>query len=170
MEKQKTLTAAQRLEGLEKALQAVDNTLRNLINTQELTHQAIKILGNKVDAVVKIARAGEEFSDVNISAKMVENNVNELKQKVDDMVTSGLLTLSDSVEENSFIVGREIDPDTKQVANPRIQIAMAGLQEGARKQMLGKKSGDIIGFGDNKLSIELEQVYKITVPEQQQSQ
>lgn len=161
------LTAAQRLEGLEQAVTTLDGALRNIVNTVDMLHQAIKILGNKTDAIVKATNRGAEMTDETISAIMVENNVTELKQKVTDMVTTGLLVQSEIVEEQSFIVGREIDPDTKKVANPRIQIGMSSLTQAAKDMMLGKKTGETVDFGNGKLSIELEEVYRIVTPDQQ---
>jgi len=167
MEKTKNLTAAQRLEGLEQAVISLDNALRNTVNTQEMLHQAIKILGNKIDAVVKVERAGGDLTDEAISDMMVQNNVQELKQKVSDMVNSGLLVLTEEAKENSFVAGREIDPETKKVQNPRIQIALSALKQEARNLVLGKKAGDTVDFGKDKLSIELEEVYDIVTQSEQ---
>jgi phosphosulfolactate synthase (CoM biosynthesis protein A) len=168
--KTKNLSASQRLEGLEKAMYAVDGTLRNLIQTQEMTQSALKMLANKLDATVKLARKkGVELTDSEISEFMVDNNVQELKQKLDYSVQAGFLTSSEEVTESSFIVGREIEADTKKVLNPRIQIALSELKKEAQETLKGKRVMDVVSFNDNKIALEIEEIYEITVPSQEQA-
>src|SRR5271170_6768520 len=94
MEQQKTeqkRTAVQRIDDLERGLmgmyQAGDNLARDIMTIKE----AIKLLGGKVDAIVKATMAGEDLNDDVLSRIMVENNVTELKTKVSQLVTSGTL-------------------------------------------------------------------------------
>lgn len=157
-------TAVQRLDDLERALmgmfQAGDVTNRDVQTLKE----AIKLLGNKVDAIVKATQQGEDLNDEILSRIMVENNVAELKGRVDQLVANGaLLPTTEAVDEKSFVVGREIDADGK-VLNPRLQFVLQSLQEPLRLLIMGKKVGDTVEFQEGKLKFELQEAYTIAPP------
>lgn len=158
------LTAAQRLEGLEESVRLLDQALRNVTNNLATITQALKLLGNKTDAIVKANSRGIALNDEIISQIMVENNVEELEQKVKDLVSAGLLAQSESISDTSFIVGRELDAETKKVVNPRVQIAYSTLNADVKEKLLGKKAGDVVNFGGDTLEVEIEAVYDIVQP------
>lgn len=157
----KNLTAAQRLEGLEQAAIALDNAVRQVVLTQENIAQALKLLANKVDAIVKASNADQPLNDEVLSQIMVQNNVEELRRRVEDMKTLGLLKQVESLPKNGFVVGREVDPESKEVQNPRVQIAVSALSEESQAKIVGSKPGDLIDFGKDKLAVEIEEVYEI---------
>ena len=162
-QKPKSKTAAQRIEQLENAFmslyQTADNMARDLLTTKE----AIKLLGNKVDAIVKVVRSGGELTDDNISAGMIENNVEELKNRVDRLAKAGVLTKEDQVNENSFVVGREMDQDNT-IVNPRLQFALKAMPVTTQEKIKGAKPGDIITIEEGKLRFELLETYSVTPP------
>jgi hypothetical protein len=101
-----TRSASQKIGDLENAMmarlyQTADNMARDLNTLKE----AIKLLGNKIDSIVKATVAGEPLSDEVISRIMIENNIEELKNKLKIMVGQGILTPSEQVAEDSFLVG-----------------------------------------------------------------
>src|SRR5690242_16307611 len=112
-------TAAQRIEALENAFMSLYHTADNMARDLLTAKEAIKLLGNKLDAVAKLAK----LSDDDIAKIMIENNIAELKGKIDNLVEKGVLTAEEEVKENSFVVGREIDQDST-VVNPRLQFAL----------------------------------------------
>lgn len=157
----KNLTAAQRLEGLEQAAMLLDNTVRQVVMTQENIAQALKLLANKVDAIVKATNAQEPLNDEVISRIMIQNNVEELRRRVENMKAMGTIKAVEALPENGFIVGREIDQETKEVQNPRVQVAVENIAKESREKVIGSKPGDIIDFGKDKLALEVEEVYEI---------
>jgi len=156
-------TAAQRLDQLENALMslygAVDNMARDLMTAKE----ALRLLGNKTDAIVKIVARGEDLTDQNIADVMVENNIDELKNRVSQLVANGVLVSEESVNELSFVVGREIDTEGKFI-NPRIQFALKAMPAPTQKAILGAKPGDVVVIAEGKSKFEVLETYKIQQP------
>lgn len=151
-------SATQRLEDTENALmslyQVVDNIARDILTLKE----AIKLLGNKVDSIVKVSLRGETMTDDNIAKIMVENNVEELKNKVQNFINSGVLTAAETSDLDSFIVGRELGPDNS-VQNPRLQFTVRSLQEDVRNKMIGTKVGQVLEFEGSTLKFEVQEIY-----------
>ncbi len=160
-------TASQRIDDLERGLigmyQTADNMARDLMTMKE----ALKLLGNKLDAVVKANNRGNPASQITdevISAIMLENNVEELKEKVTKLVQQGILVPSEEVIASSFLVGKEID-DQGKVVNPRLQFTLSSLQsEDLRKKILGAKPGQLLTLEEGKLKLQLDEVYNLQMP------
>lgn len=156
-------TAAQRLDQLENALMslygAVDNMARDLTTAKE----AVRLLGNKSDAIVKLIARGEDLTDESIAAVMVENNIDELKGRVNQLIEAGVLVAEESVTETSFVVGREIDNEGKFI-NPRIQFALKAMPAPTQKAILGSKPGDVVVIAEGKSKFEVLETYKIQQP------
>ncbi len=158
-------TAVQRIDDLERGLmgmyQAGDNLAKDIVTLKE----ALKLLGNKVDAIVKATMAGEDLNDDVLSRIMVQNNVEELKNKVSQLVVSGTLQPTEEpVDEKNFIVGREVD-DTGKVLNPRLQFVLGSLQPELQAKIKGSKVGDTIAFQEGKLKFEIQEAYSVVVPQ-----
>jgi hypothetical protein len=158
-------TAVQRIDDLERGLmgmyQAGDNLARDIMTIKE----AIKLLGGKVDAIVKATMAGEDLNDEVLSRIMVDNNVVELRNKVSQLISSGMLALSEEpINETNFVVGREVDDEGK-VLNPRLQFIVRSLQENLRAKILGAKTGDAVSFQEGKLKFEIQEVYSVVAPQ-----
>jgi len=159
--------ATERLEDLEKvvhqiiqALQPMEPMARDLGNFKE----ALKLLNNKLDAVVKASNQGETITDEAIASFMTENNVKELSSKVTQMVESGLLAATDTISKESFVIINEADASGK-IVNPRMQFLLSSLQhEEVRNKLDGAKTGDNIPVGDQGASINVLEAYNIITP------
>jgi uncharacterized coiled-coil protein SlyX len=163
----KKLNAAQRLESLEKAMVLMDKTIHELYKSIEGLRLAGKTLSNKVDSIISASSQGQQVNDDVVNKIMTENNVQELKQRIESLKASGQLAQGEEINELSLMVLREVDPDTGEVANPRVQIAYQLLAESTKELLKGKKAGDVIAMGEDKLNLEVLEVYNIVVPEQQ---
>ena len=157
-------TATQRIEDLEKGLMSTFQVVEMMTKDILTLKDAVKLLNNKLDAVVKNSKSGLELSEDNIGAHMIANNVAELKAKVDSLVAQGILSPGDTVTDNSFIVGREID-STGQVVNPRLQVVFSALTELAKAKLIGAKVGDLIEIEEGKLKLELMETFSIVQPD-----
>lgn len=162
-------TASQRIEDMERGLMALYQTADNMARDMMTIKEAIKLLGNKLDAVVKATSRGEQLTDEVISKIMVENNVEELKNKVQDLVNQGVLVAAEEVTTNSFIVGREIDADGK-VQNPRMQFVVSALAENVRSKFPGAKAGQTLELEEGKWKFEVQEVYSIQTPQAPQAE
>lgn len=152
-------TAAQRIEALENAFMSLYHTADNMARDLLTAKEAIKLLGNKLDAVVKLAK----LSDDDIAKLMIENNIDELKGKLKGLVDNGVLSAEEAVQENSFVVGRELDNEGV-VVNPRLQFAMKAMPAKTQEKIKGAKPGDVITIEEGKLRFEVLESYKINPP------
>lgn len=158
---EKKLNASQRLETLEVNMQEVSMFLNNLARDNQILREAVKLLGNKADAIQKSAG----ITDDQVAALMIENNANELKEKVDGFLTQGVLKSSETVDQQSFLVGKEVDDEGK-VVNKRIQFAVGALQPELQSKLIGAKAGDLVQFTEGTLKLEISEIYAIVTPEQ----
>jgi hypothetical protein len=156
-------TAAQRIDDMERGLMALYQTADNMARDLMTIKEAIKLLGNKLDAVVKASNRGEQLNDEVISKIMVENNIEELKSKVQDLVNQGVLQAAEEVTPNSFVVGREID-ENGTVQNPRMQFVVSALAPNVKDKFPGAKAGQTLELEEGKWKFEIQEVYSLVVP------
>lgn len=158
----KKLTAAQRIEGLERQMMGLMRNIQILAGEVDNTRQVMSSLAKRLNATIQVGESGNISSEA-VNNILVEENVSELKGKVDFLLKQGVLTKSESgeVHEKSFVVGRELDED-KGVINPRIQFALASVVPEVKDMLLGKKVGDIVKNeeGDG-LLLEVLEVFNI---------
>lgn len=158
-----TRNASQRIEDLERAMvslyQTADNMARDLMTVKD----AVKILHNKVSAIVTAYTRDKTFSEESVTAVMIDSNVEELKSKLNTLIEQGILVAEEVVTDASFVVGRELD-DNNVVVNPRLQFTMAGVQETVRGKLVGAMSGDILLLEEGKLKFEVLETYQIQTP------
>ena len=160
-------TATERLEDLEgsmaqvgQALSSLDPVIRDVAGIKE----ALKLLNNKLEAVIKAINAGSPLTEETLNTLMTAANEKELADKVTAMVASGLLTASDTVTNDSFVVINEADAAGK-IVNPRMQFLVSALQmEEVRTKLGGAKVGDNIPVGDKGASINVLESYTIVIP------
>lgn len=165
----KKLNAAQRLESLEQAMVLIDKTVHELYKSIESLRLAGKTLSNKVDSIISASSQGQQINDDIINKIMIENNVQELKERIEKLKASNQIQDGAEIGDMSLMVLREIDPDTNEVANPRIQIAFQLLADQTKDLLRGKKAGDMIAMGEDKLNLEVLEVYTILVPENKEA-
>lgn len=161
---QEKRTASQRIDDMERGLMALYQTADNMARDLMTIKEAIKLLGNKLDSVVKASARGELLSDEVIAKIMVENNVEELKEKVTNLVSQGILVAAEEVGSNSFVVGRELGEDGT-VANPRMQFVVSALQPEVRDKFPSAKVGQVLDLQEGKWKFEIQEVYSIQTPE-----
>lgn len=157
-------TASQRIDDMERGLMGLHQTMGNMVRDLMTVKEAIKLLGNKLDSVVQASVRGETINDDVIAKIMVENNVQELKDKVSSLIDQGILVLSEEIEANSFVVGRELSEDGD-VKNPRIQFVVSQLPEEVKDKFPGSKVGQVLDLQEGKWKFEVQEVYKIQTPE-----
>jgi hypothetical protein len=157
-------TASQRIDDMERGLMALYQTADNMARDMMTIKEAIKLLGNKLDSVVKASARGETLSDEVIAKIMVENNVEELKEKVTNLVNQGVLVAAEEVGPNSFVVGRELD-ENGVIANPRMQFVVSALQGEIKDKFPGSKAGQILDLQEGKFKFEVQEVYNLQTPQ-----
>jgi hypothetical protein len=161
-------TATERLEILENTVNNIIQAVQPLANmAQDLMalREAVKLLNNKLDAVVKCTNAGTPLTDENLGQVMTDNNAKDLQDKVTKMVSDGLLAATDTIGADSFVVINEQDTDGK-VVNPRMQFLLSALQnEEIRGKLDGAKVGANIPVGDKGGSLNVLEAYNIVAPQ-----
>jgi len=158
----KTLTAAQKIEGLEKAFGSVDQTIFNLTRQVHSLQDALILLNDKVTAMVVALTNGSTVTEELLDQINKQLKVTEMKEKVNNLLNEGTLVKSEEVTKNSFLVVREIDVENGKVINPRLQFIARVLNEESLNLVLGKKAGDSIKFSENgSVVIEIEEIYEI---------
>jgi hypothetical protein len=160
----KTLTAAQRLEGLEQAFALTDQTIGNLTMNLQQSINALTLISKKLEAVVRIGNAGKQISSANVAEEISLMNEEELEQKVEDLKSKGVMEAGETIQENSFFVARELDPETKEVRNRRVQYPIFGFKKETKDQLLGKKPGDVFQLEAGRNLLEIVEVYNLIVP------
>jgi len=158
-------TASQKIEDLERGIMSAFQTIDSMARDIMVIKEAIKLLGNKVDSIVKASERGQPLNDDVLAKIMVENNVEELKEKVNGLVAQGVLASQELIDDDSFIVGREVN-ELGEVVNPRLQFALQALQEDMRPKLKGFRSGDVINLEEGKLKFEVMEVYMVKAPKQ----
>lgn len=161
MSNQDNRTASQKISDLENALmslyQAVDTIGRDLNTAKD----AIKLLGNKLDSVVKASSQGEPLTDAVISRIMIENNVAELADKVKVMAAQGVVVPTDQVANDSFLVGAEVN-DLGETVNPRLQFALFAIKPvELQEKFVGARVGDLITVAEGRPKYKVQEIYKI---------
>jgi len=157
-------SASQRIEDLEKASVSLYQALESFSKELGLNRETTKLLSNKVDAIVKVAASGSAINDESVVKAMIQNNVVELKEKVNDLIKNGVLVSQDAVDETSFVVAREIDDQGNEV-NPRVQFALGALQKELQDKVKGSKAGDVLNLQEGKLKLQIMETYSIKAPQ-----
>lgn len=168
MSEENKKTATERLELLENTANSIIQAIQPLANmAQDLMalREAVKLLNNKLDATIGALNAKEDLTDENIGARMTANNAKELQDKVAKMVGDGLLSATDTVGKESFVVINEQDSSGK-IVNPRMQFLLSALNnEEIRGKLEGAKTGTNIPVGDKGGSLNVLEAYNIVAPQ-----
>jgi FKBP-type peptidyl-prolyl cis-trans isomerase (trigger factor) len=134
--------------------------LYNIARENEILKDALQLLHEKLDAVITLQNRGLPLIDSNINEAVVEMKVNSLKERVDEMLKQGAIKTTDTVGEDSLIVSRELSKEGK-VENPRLQFLVGRLIDELKSKFVGKKVGDLVQGEENKLDIEIMEVYDL---------
>jgi hypothetical protein len=134
--------------------------LYNIARENEILKDALQLLHEKLDAVISLQNRELPLSEGNINEVVVEMKVNSLKERVDQMLQQGAIKVTDVVGEDSLIVSRELNKEGK-VENPRLQFLVGRLIDELKSRFVGKKTGDLIQGEENKLDIEIMEIYDL---------
>lgn len=160
----KNLTAAQRLEGLEASFALLDQSVGNLTMNLQTSINALTLISKKLEAIVRLGNAGQQITSKSVANEIIQMNVEDLQERVEDLKAKGVTEPAEVVAENSFVIGRELLPESKEVSTPRIQFPMFGLKPERKAKLLGKKIGDIIQLEEGRNLLEITELYNIVVP------
>lgn len=156
-------TASQKIEDLERAVMSGFQVSNNMARDIMIIKDALKLLGNKVDSIMEASQKGLALNDENISKLMLERNITELKGKVENLVTQGILKATDAVGDNTFLVGSENEKGGK-VIHPRVQFTYGSLEKELQEKLKGAKVGDLVTFQEDKLRFSVQEIYAIVPP------
>lgn len=158
--KEKLELLAEQLMGSMQRTGELEMVVYNISRENEILRNAIQLIHEKLNAVINLQNSNQSLSDENINNEIVKMKENSLKQKVDEMLEKGNIELAETVGEDSFIVSRELDKNGK-VENPRLQFLVAALNEDLKAKFLGKKAGDLVVASEDKLDIEIMEIYNL---------
>jgi hypothetical protein len=170
-------TATQRIEDLEKVVTMFFQTMaqhksvvEELLKAREgsvqdmaLVKEALKLLNKKLEAVVQVAAPESGITLKSVSDLVTKMNVEEFKAQVASSVAGGFLAVADIVADDSYLVVEEVNAQGV-VENPRAQFRLNSLSEETTNLFKGKKVGDLIVSGENKLDIRILEIYTVTEP------
>lgn len=157
--KEASLTAAQRIEVLEKTTAAIRQMIEVMANEMDKIQQSQLALAERLDATLKVSSAGQ-ISEKAVDQFVVEKKIKEMADTVEALVKQGALVPADEITENSFVIGKELTKEGE-VISARTQASTQSLAQPIREALVGKKKGDLISFEQNELSFMVEEVYSV---------
>jgi hypothetical protein len=167
----KKLSALERIQNLEQAVQSLFQLSDSLIKDYTALKNALQLLNNKVGAITKASVAGEELNDEVLDRIMIESNIEDLTKKVADLVERGTLVPETEVSDNAFVVGKELEYGDKEdgsdakVLNPRLQFAIKAIKSEMQDTIRGTKIGTTVKIKD-KLHFHVIESYSIQTPKE----
>jgi predicted RNase H-like nuclease (RuvC/YqgF family) len=156
-------TATQKIADLENAVMSLYHVNDNLTRDTMTLKDAIKLLDNKVNSIVKAVNAGESLTDQVLTRIMTENNIEELTGKINNMVAQGFLEKEPQVSENAFVVGSE-ENEKGETINPRLQFAIKALKPELQAKIIGRSPGEVVHLEEGKLNFKVVESYLIKEP------
>lgn len=166
-------TATQRLEDLEKIASALYNTVNELINANDkiaplvadipVMKQAVGLLNKRIEAVVAAASESSGINAESVSDQVIAMNIADLKSQVNGWLESGALVSSETIADDSFVVAEELKADGT-VVNPRVQFPMTSQNAELQLSLNGAKVGSNINVGEDKLQLNILEIYSIVEP------
>ena len=171
MSEAKKIKASERLSAIESALVPTQRRVGelemivfNLSRENEILKDALQLLHEKLESVIALSNEGKSLSNNNINEKVVMLKEQALKDKVDDLVNAKQITAAEEVTDNSLVVARELNKNGT-VENPRIQFLTSRLVEELQNKFIGKKVGELIKGEEDKLDLEIMEIYNVTINE-----
>jgi len=164
-------TAGQRIEDLERVASGLYHSLDQISRENGMLKDAVHLLDNKVRAIVEaIKNSGQvvDLSDDNLAKIMLGFRVDELKTKLNGLLAQGILKASETIAEESFVVGEEVDT-AGTVVNPRVQFALSAIDPNLRDKLKGSKAGDLVELAEGKWRLRVLEVYAIVPPETEEA-
>ena len=171
MSEAKKIKASERLSAIESALVPTQRRVGelemivfNLSRENDILKDALQLLHEKLESVIALSNEGKSLSNNNINEKVVMLKEQALKDRVDDLVNAKQITAAEEVTDNSLVVARELNKNGT-VENPRIQFLTSRLVEELQNKFIGKKVGELIKGEEDKLDLEIMEIYNVTINE-----
>jgi len=171
MSESKKVKASERLSAIESALVPTQRRVGelemivfNLSRENDILKDALQLLHEKLESVIALSNEGKSLSNNNINEKVVMLKEQALKDRVDDLVNAKQITAAEEVTDNSLVVARELNKNGT-VENPRIQFLTSRLVEELQNKFIGKKVGELIKGEEDKLDLEIMEIYNVTINE-----
>jgi len=171
MSEAKKVKASERLSAIESALVSTQRRVGelemivfNLSRENDILKDALQLLHEKLESVIALSNEGKSLSNNNINEKVVMLKEQALKDRVDDLVNAKQITAAEEVTDNSLVVARELNKNGT-VENPRIQFLTSRLVEELQNKFIGKKVGELIKGEEDKLDLEIMEIYNVTINE-----
>jgi len=162
-------TASQRIDDLERAVMSIFQVANNMSRENTLIKNALKLLDNKVECMQEASIDGEQLTNEVLTRRMKAKELQELKDKVTNLITQGFLVSADAIAEGTFVVGSETEPDAAdgtagKVIHERLQFTLASLEKPIQDKLIGAKAGSVVVFKEDALVFKVQEVYKIVNP------
>ncbi len=162
-------TASQRIDDLERAVMSIFQVTNNMARDNQLVKNALKLIDTKITATAQALVAGELPTEEVVSRYMKAIEIAELKEKVTNLINQGFLVASEDIEDGTFIVGSENEPDAEdgtagKVVHSRLQFTLQSLDPAVQEKLKGHKVGATVRFKDDALVFKVLEVYKIVNP------
>lgn len=152
------LTAAQKLQNLENAASMLDETMGKIEDTLRKTVNGMRLLSNKVEAM----KRASGLTDEQVSGMLVKLHIEDLEERVQNMKEIGIIESAEEIDvKDGYVVARELNRDTKEIATQRVQFSVGSQPEKLRNILAGKKAGDLIDSDPKKNLLEILEVYKL---------
>lgn len=154
-------TAGQKLEALEQAFVRQNDQINILADEIDRLRQTVVALNKRLNASIQAGENGG-ISNEAVNKIILADNVQELESKVKFLVDQGVMVRDDEAEitDKTFVVGREVDT-LGTITNPRVQFAVNTVDPELKKQLHGKKAGNVVAYSESEDSLEITEVYKI---------
>ena len=158
------MTAAQKLEALENMFMSQNNQIEILADEIDRLRNQLVAVNKRLNSTIQAAEQGGISGD-NVNKIILGENMKELEAKINFLKEQGVLVKNDEAEisDKSFVVGREIDTEGN-VTNPRVQFSVGSVDPDVKKQIYGKKLGDVVAYSESQDSLEITEVYDIVDP------
>ena len=158
------MTAAQKLEALENMFMTQNNQIEILADEIDQLRSQLVAVNKRLNATIQAGDQGAVSSD-SINKIILSDNMKELESRITFLAEQGVLVRNDEAEvtDKTFVVGREIDTEGN-VTNPRVQFAVQSVDPELKKQITGKKAGDVVAYSESQDSLEITEVYDIVDP------
>lgn len=155
-----TLPAAQRIENLEKTVDAIRKMIQVIGEELEKMQKNQLVIAKRLESTLKVASEGD-LNEKNVNDYQIAQQVKELKEKVDLLVSQGvLLEVPEITKGTDFVIGQEVNEEGE-VISPRTQATIQTLPQEVQDKLMGKKAGDLVSFDQGKLSFLVKEVYSI---------
>ena len=163
------LTAVQKIGLLEEKLINHEKNFIILAQENDKLKNLITSLAKRLNATIRAGEAGG-ITPKSVNDMIVQDNIKELEGRVSFLQEQGVLKLNNEAVtgEKTFVVGREIDEDGKEL-NPRVQFAVGSLDKNIQKKIVGHKVGDLLKLEEGDLDLEILDIYEIVEPKIEQN-